>query len=458
MRKLVSESLKDILKPKSREEVISSFKHHSPNEILTASIKIGFVAGIKNALERGVPPVSVGTWGALSPEDYFRNFLIRNKDEFLGKKPSKNFLNKIFKKSCQIGLFPLLNWSLNKGANINHKDHLGSTPLYHASKHQHFDIVKFLVERGANVNTKNPKGFTPLLANLSHMGFNENIFWYLMDNGANIYVKNKEGMDALSLMFGTKNSAAHKLMDRMDKYTPDNLAKALEKGTLKNVKKIIEKGNFNLNKRIDNKLPLEIISVYDNTAIGKMNYLIQMGAKITPEIIDKIENFISAMTTSSFYASGVSRFRNFLKKHTSSPFGLSESLENIFKPKEGALEELEKWSFKNLMQPTPFPDGEKEWLELNKNLARELNYKGIKDSEEGNIVGFEIEETRSEFPGSDDLFDDVAIPYFISDYSVEPEFSGGLTLDVGHWKDGSKVIYYQGGLIDGYIARKEWLK
>jgi hypothetical protein len=42
--------------------------------------------------------------------------------------------------------------------------------------------------------------------------------------------------------------------------------------------------------------------------------------------------------------------------------------------------------------------------------------------------------------------------------STKKSIRGGLDLKIGHLKDGSKIINYYDDIINGYMARKEWLK
>jgi len=128
------------------------------------------------------------------------------------------------------------------------------------------------------------------------------------------------------------------------------------------------------------------------------------------------------------------------------------------KAKPGALEELNKWKFENLLQPTDYPDWEKEWLNSNKNLAEKLNYKES-DTDNGQIVSFDIDMTIDRFPGEYETIEKMAKPHvFDVKYKILPDFSGGLTLEMHEFPNGTKAIYYYGGMADGYIARKEWIK
>ena len=46
---------------------------------------------------------------------------------------------------------------------INQQDHLGETPLFHSTKANNLEATKLLINRGANVNHEDLKGHTPLI-------------------------------------------------------------------------------------------------------------------------------------------------------------------------------------------------------------------------------------------------------------------------------------------------------
>ena len=128
-----------------------------------------------------------------------------------------------------------------------------------------------------------------------------------------------------------------------------------------------------------------------------------------------------------------------------------EAIEDVLKPKPGALEKLKKLTFHDFMKNDvgAKTDG---WIEMEYNLKKALEYKGYNDLK--NIVGFDYDTTAENFPGNFEDFIDVG---FEKEYSLPPSYRGGLTVDVGTAYDGSKIIYFHGGSVDGYIARKEWL-
>ena len=51
--KFIYESIEDILRPKSKEEILSHLGDLNPRELLAKSTEIGFLPGVKLALERG---------------------------------------------------------------------------------------------------------------------------------------------------------------------------------------------------------------------------------------------------------------------------------------------------------------------------------------------------------------------------------------------------------------------
>jgi len=132
------------------------------------------------------------------------------------------------------------------------------------------------------------------------------------------------------------------------------------------------------------------------------------------------------------------------------------SVSDVLLPKEGAMELIRNMTIKDLMEPI----GTAEWLEYNKNLANELDFKGKSDLD--NIVGFDTDYTLENFPGGEEAFEEIIDKAnFQKDYTVNPTFSGGLTVEVGTAIDNNgndfKLIKYRGGMVDGYVARKEWL-
>ena len=83
---------------------------------------------------------------------------------------------------------------LADGADVNAKDHTGSTPLYYAALYGHKEVAELLIAAGADVNVKNerPRGRTPL-----HWANNKEIAELLIDAGADVNAKNHRGQTPL---------------------------------------------------------------------------------------------------------------------------------------------------------------------------------------------------------------------------------------------------------------------
>lgn len=59
-------------------------------------------------------------------------------------------------------VFNLLQLLLSSGANPNHENNLGSTPLHYASSLNRVESIRILIEHNAELEAKNNDGWTPL--------------------------------------------------------------------------------------------------------------------------------------------------------------------------------------------------------------------------------------------------------------------------------------------------------
>ena len=91
---------------------------------------------------------------------------------------------------------------LDKGLNINAKDDKSVTPLHVAVENDNVEMVKFLIEHGANVNHQDYHGNTPLIAatkekfSICKLRAKE-VVRLLAENGANVTLQNLEKNTAL---------------------------------------------------------------------------------------------------------------------------------------------------------------------------------------------------------------------------------------------------------------------
>jgi len=108
-------NIKDILKPKSEEEIKSTIDSLSPIDLLIVSSKVGFLIGVKKALERGADIHILN--------DYALRYASR------------------------YGHYDLVEFLLKNGANV-HAD--VEEALWWALEDNNLNIVELLLKNGAN--------------------------------------------------------------------------------------------------------------------------------------------------------------------------------------------------------------------------------------------------------------------------------------------------------------------
>lgn len=156
--------------------------------------------------------------------------------------------------------------SLNKGANVNHKNKLECTALIYASKSGNIDVVRLLLEKGADVNDKNRVEYTALM--YASRNGDEDIVKLLLEKDAYVNDKSIYGDTALTLVVNKikemkkekRNdyiSIAHMLIKKMkDDYIKLFISVNKDENTQQWVKDEI-KNYINLFHNLNN-LPLEL--------------------------------------------------------------------------------------------------------------------------------------------------------------------------------------------------------
>ena len=150
--------------------------------------------------------------------------------------------------AANFGLFHLVNSLIGKGADIEAKNSDNETPLYLACQNGFILIVTFLVEKGANIEAKCFNGSTPLhiACERGHL----TVVRYLVLKGVDIEAKYEHNQTPLHI--------------------------ACREGHLPIVKLLIEKG-ANINAIDDyGETPLHFASMFGKTDV--VNYLISKGA------------------------------------------------------------------------------------------------------------------------------------------------------------------------------------
>ncbi|MCW3050965.1 MAG: ankyrin-like [Chthonomonadales bacterium] len=80
---------------------------------------------------------------------------------------------------------------LDRGAQVNHRDRYGQTPLDYAVRDENINMMKLLLDHGALVNAKNSSGHTPLLDAVLYA--KADYVKILLARGAQVNIKDNEG-------------------------------------------------------------------------------------------------------------------------------------------------------------------------------------------------------------------------------------------------------------------------
>lgn len=86
---------------------------------------------------------------------------------------------------------------LEQGADVNHVNHLGDSPLILAANNGNRQVVRSLLTHHANPNHENKYGDTPLTKAMNRDG--RPMVELLLENGMDVNYTNKDGMTALSM-------------------------------------------------------------------------------------------------------------------------------------------------------------------------------------------------------------------------------------------------------------------
>ena len=108
----------------------------------------------------------------------------------------------ILRRATENGHTNIVNFLLNKCANVNDKDDDGRTALMIAAKYGYTDIVNALLAHGADVNIKDNLGMTALM----YAAENDNIDIVnaLLEHGADVNAKDKHKKTSLDMAQNNK--------------------------------------------------------------------------------------------------------------------------------------------------------------------------------------------------------------------------------------------------------------
>ena len=130
-------------------------------------------------------------------------FLIEKTRFDVNKPINKDYENdKIYKGNtllhiaCENDDLPLVQYLIEKKANVNAQNYQEQTPLHLACYHANgYQVVRHLIQNGANIKAKDKEGKTPL--HIACINGNKLIVQFLIQNKADIEAKDKEGKSPL---------------------------------------------------------------------------------------------------------------------------------------------------------------------------------------------------------------------------------------------------------------------
>jgi hypothetical protein len=163
---VITESLRDKMKPKSDEEILNSLGDLTPEEILAQSVENNYTKGVEIALEKGVDVNIFDLYGdtpliTASKRGFIEivELLLKNNADVNKKNINDITALNIASMNNRKKIVELL---IKNGADVNLHSVFGTTPLMNASYGGHKDVVEILIKNDADINKINIKDETAL--------------------------------------------------------------------------------------------------------------------------------------------------------------------------------------------------------------------------------------------------------------------------------------------------------
>ena len=183
--------------------------------------------------------------------------------------------------AAMAGYKEVVEFLIEKGADVNQQDNELATPLHMAAMEGHKRVVEFLIEKEANVDQQDDLQATPLhwAASSGYKGVVE----FLIEKGANVDQQDKERVTPLHMaaMGGHKGVVEFLIekeanVDQQDKERVTPLHMAAQKGHLETVKILYDSGgDLNL-KTTSDFTPLHY--AIENEHVEVVKFFLQQGA------------------------------------------------------------------------------------------------------------------------------------------------------------------------------------
>ncbi|CAN7999995.1 unnamed protein product [Ixodes pacificus] len=169
---------------------------------------------------------------------------------------------------------PVVEFLLQRGADVHAKDKGGLVPLHNACSYGHYQVADLLVKHGASVNVSDLWRFTPLHEATAKGKCD--IVRLLLEHGADAAKKNRDGNTPLDLVREGDQDVADLL--RGDAALLD----AAKKGNLGRVMRLVTADNINCrDAQGRNSTPLHLAAGYNNLEVAEL--LLEKGAEVNAQ-------------------------------------------------------------------------------------------------------------------------------------------------------------------------------
>ena len=188
---------------------------------------------------------------------------------------------------CKSNLYNLIDFLIEKGANVNSTDDFLNTPLHLVCFFDDFNLIKLLLDsNNADINAVNSEKDTPLTVYCKdNENFSVNNFNYFIDKGANINVKNDEDDNLLTIFSFNCNYEGALNLFKQDKFIYDvemlNLA-LIDVKNCKNNDKFIEL-------LIEKGAEIQLINI-PNSFGEKLPFIYELNPPENLEIVETLSN------------------------------------------------------------------------------------------------------------------------------------------------------------------------
>ncbi|MFZ2959557.1 MAG: ankyrin repeat domain-containing protein [Candidatus Ozemobacteraceae bacterium] len=148
--------------------------------------------------------------------------LLENGADVNAKKDGRECCGTPLHKAAKTGTPDIVDYLIQKGAQVNAIDGRGQTPLFQTTTRisdssKDIEVAELLIKKGANVNAKDGEGYTALhlTAQAPHTGVGRKLCQLFVKSGANVNAKGNDGETALTIAKNSGNTELCNLLIRL---------------------------------------------------------------------------------------------------------------------------------------------------------------------------------------------------------------------------------------------------